>query len=236
LKVGQDDQAQGILRQIRAGADVEALLASLTFDDHAGSKVTASKSTLPASYEYPFDSRMPAYLTEAKNPYLASILYERVYLATPRSRRSRDQQGVGDLPQMYHAPYHVVDLVDPKIESVRAAPWTRVTTDDGLVRQLLRLYFLLEYSFTACFHKDLFLEDMISGRRRFCSPALVNAVLAAASVSFLGIVSVGKMLIAASTAIVECPTERSIGVHGLLHINSWPKRNVCWSWSVRKGS
>jgi hypothetical protein len=46
---------------------------------------------------------------------------------------------------------------------------------------LLELYFLHGYHFFTFFHKDLFLKDLKSGERRFCSPLLVNAILASAT-------------------------------------------------------
>lgn len=183
LKVGQDDSAQGILRQIRSGADVEALLANLNYDEHTKAGTVAAKTETPTTYEYPYEPRMPAALTGSKNPYLASILYEKVYLATPRNRQSRSRSSLAELPQMYHTPYHAVEMVDPRIDMVRAAPWTTVTPDNGLVQQLLRLYFVFVYPCAPCFHKDFFLEDLIAGRARFCSPLLLHTILAAASVS-----------------------------------------------------
>lgn len=50
---------------------------------------------------------------------------------------------------------------------------------------LFTLDFMFEYPFHPFFQKDLFIDDMLNGRRRFCSPLLVNAVLAAAWVYFL---------------------------------------------------
>lgn len=49
---------------------------------------------------------------------------------------------------------------------------------------LLKLYFQYEHQFLSFFHKDLFLDDMLSGSTTFCSELLVNAVLALACVRF----------------------------------------------------
>ena len=56
--------------------------------------------------------------------------------------------------------------------------WTRVTTDRDLVEHLMSLYFCWEYSIFASLSRLHFLSDFQSGYRRFCSPLLVNAVLA----------------------------------------------------------
>ncbi len=59
-----------------------------------------------------------------------------------------------------------------------AGSWTRVTEDDGLVLHLLALYFCWEYPTFASLSKDHFLTDFQNGRQRYCSPILVNALLA----------------------------------------------------------
>ncbi|KAJ9651204.1 hypothetical protein H2198_009506 [Neophaeococcomyces mojaviensis] len=58
------------------------------------------------------------------------------------------------------------------------AAWTNVTTNSSLVQHLLALYFCWEYPTFASLSKEHFLVDYISGRRRFCSSLLVNAILA----------------------------------------------------------
>lgn len=85
---------------------------------------------------------------------------------------------------MFLVPYHTVELADPKLESADVAKWTAVTPDNLLLRRLLEIYFIFEFPFHPFFHKDLFLDDLLSGDLRFCSPLLVNAVLAAAWVGF----------------------------------------------------
>lgn len=58
------------------------------------------------------------------------------------------------------------------------AAWTNVTTNDLLVQHLLGLYFCWEYPTFASLSKEHFLVDYNAGRHRFCSPLLVNALLA----------------------------------------------------------
>jgi hypothetical protein len=58
-----------------------------------------------------------------------------------------------------------------------------VSSNDLLLRKLLESYFMFQYPWEFIFQKDYFLEDMVSGSTRFCSPILVNALLAKACVS-----------------------------------------------------
>lgn len=57
-----------------------------------------------------------------------------------------------------------------------------MTTDDALVSRLLSLYFQFEYIRARPFQKALFLDDLVQGKTDFCSPLLVNCILANAAV------------------------------------------------------
>ncbi len=59
--------------------------------------------------------------------------------------------------------------------------WTRVTQDAELVGHLMGLYFCWLHPFYTLFSKECFLHDMARGRTKYCSPLLVNALLALAS-------------------------------------------------------
>lgn len=56
--------------------------------------------------------------------------------------------------------------------------WTGITGDTTLVQHLLALYFCWEYPTFASLSKEHFLRDFREGRQRYCSPILVNALLA----------------------------------------------------------
>ncbi|KAK8074347.1 Nitrogen assimilation transcription factor nit-4 [Apiospora phragmitis] len=77
---------------------------------------------------------------------------------------------------------HGVDQIFAPIQSpeMKVPPdtWTNVTTDTNLVQHLLALYFCWEYPTFASLSKEHFLKDFLDGRHRYCSPILVNALLA----------------------------------------------------------
>jgi hypothetical protein len=68
-------------------------------------------------------------------------------------------------------------LNEPELRSP-AGSWTNITADVNLVLHLLALYFCWEYPTFASLSKEHFLRDFQSGRHRYCSPILVNALLA----------------------------------------------------------
>ncbi|KAH9876317.1 hypothetical protein J1614_004196 [Plenodomus biglobosus] len=56
--------------------------------------------------------------------------------------------------------------------------WTNVTNDLGFVKELFNLYFTWSHSFYIIFSRECFYKDFESGRDKYCSPLLVNAICA----------------------------------------------------------
>ncbi|PSR84446.1 fungal-specific transcription factor domain-domain-containing protein [Coniella lustricola] len=69
-------------------------------------------------------------------------------------------------------------LTDLTEVHVPATTWTSISADRAFVQHLLMLYFCWEYPTFASLSKEHFLKDFQAGRPRFCSPMLVNAILA----------------------------------------------------------
>ena len=69
----------------------------------------------------------------------------------------------------------------PLLNQEKVAIWTSVTGDGDLVDHLLRLYFCWSHPYYSFFSEAAFLSDMAAGRNKYCSPMLVNAILAHAS-------------------------------------------------------
>lgn len=68
---------------------------------------------------------------------------------------------------------------------VPAKPWTSVSTDPDIVSHLVSLWLTWDYPFHAFLDREVFLKHMRAGdlNSEFCSPFLVNALLAVACVS-----------------------------------------------------
>lgn len=62
----------------------------------------------------------------------------------------------------------------------RTGDWTTVTKDADLIGHLMELYFCWSHPFYALFNKQAFLSDLASGRTKYCSSLLVNAILSLA--------------------------------------------------------
>lgn len=181
LRFRPQRESAEILNRLRAGGDVESLVRYVKSGD-----LLLQLSTEPETrhrYHLGKYLRIPAFLKTPNNPYLTSLVYKSNF--NPTYMRESDR-GAGAIERlrMYDTPYHTVQMVDPRLNTVEPSKWTAVISDDVLLRKLLETYFIYEYPSFPFFHKDCFLDDMATGRTRFCSSLLVNCVLATACVSF----------------------------------------------------
>ncbi|OKL57428.1 hypothetical protein UA08_07042 [Talaromyces atroroseus] len=90
-----------------------------------------------------------------------------------RNVRARDMGSIMDIQR----------LSDIPIFKVPAKPWTTVTDDDDLVSHLVSLWFTWSNPFENYVHRESFIKDMQAAQLdcNYCSPFLVNAILAEAS-------------------------------------------------------
>ena len=70
--------------------------------------------------------------------------------------------------------------VKPVIASDQIGTWTMATTDGELVKHLLSLYFAWSHPFYTLFPEEVFWYGLSNKKPKYCSPMLVNAMLALA--------------------------------------------------------
>lgn len=107
--------------------------------------------------------------------------------STPELKSAiEDFQNLDEIPRSASRPR----LDDQKqsemvIFEVPSTPWTKVTNDDQFVSRLISLWFTWAHPYLNWIDRDLFIRDMLSGDTdaKFCSPFLVNVILADACVS-----------------------------------------------------
>lgn len=144
-------------------------------------------------YDFPYRAAMPLAIKRSNNPYLGSLMYEAVYTEShlrqegdaedPYQRRQDELQELSkQYPPQYLRPYHAAKLVDSRLDAVDVTRWTRIISDNELLVAILSAYLMQEYPGLTVLHKDTFLRAMVDGDRRFCSPLLVNALMAEACV------------------------------------------------------
>ncbi|KAF3908006.1 hypothetical protein ABW21_db0200100 [Orbilia brochopaga] len=80
---------------------------------------------------------------------------------------------------------YIGNIVQISVPFVPSQPWTSITQNDEFVSHLVQLFFTWEAPIYDIIDKDLFVADMRSGNLEnslYCSPLLVNTVLATASI------------------------------------------------------
>jgi hypothetical protein len=171
-----------IVRRVRAGVTIDEIVRHV----HSGDLLLQLSVSPERRYHYSLGHvlNIPDFLRAASSRYTTSLVYRKSF--DPKWHWSSPPElppNVADYRALYEAPFHAAEMVDADIDAAEPSKWTSVSADDELLRALLKSYFMHEYLFFPLLHKDAFLQDMISGRRRFCSSLLVNAVLAASCVS-----------------------------------------------------
>lgn len=184
LKDMTEKDGVNILRRIRAGDDIVAIL-----NQAKDGNLLMQLSLMPEThrrYKLPYTVDMPEFIISSGSPYLDTLLYH-----TPPSTHERssllthdDSEGTGSSKDMYLMPYHAAEVADPLILEITADRWTTVISNNKLLRELLNNFLLHVYPIYYFFPKDLFLQDMANQRDQFCSPLLVNAVLAISYLSY----------------------------------------------------
>ena len=69
-----------------------------------------------------------------------------------------------------------------RLDSVKPSLYTKVSQNDKLMRTLLHDFLIFGYDWAVVFQLNDFLDDMLAHKYDFCSPLLVNIVLAYATV------------------------------------------------------
>ncbi|KAJ5552593.1 hypothetical protein N7494_001971 [Penicillium frequentans] len=114
----------------------------------------------------------------------------KLYLAGSLDQSNADnappkrQESVGSSASTPRNVMDVKRICDTPIYAVPAQPWTSVSSDDALVSHLISLHFTWNGITSNWIDRDLFLRDMRSGNvdAKFCSPLLVNSILAMACI------------------------------------------------------
>jgi hypothetical protein len=184
LQYRPEAEAAAIFRRIREGDEIESIARHVEAG-HLLMQLHVDSETRNR-FEVPFGSEMPAFLNDPRNPYLQSLLHKAILSPSGlQLRQAGNTASKGKRTAHYLEPYQAATIVDARLDTVKPSLWTRVSDNDASMRKLLRLYFHYEYEWLSFFHKDHFLDDMLSGSEMFCSSLLVNAVLAVACVCTL---------------------------------------------------
>jgi hypothetical protein len=107
-----------------------------------------------------------------------SLLLGKPSLAGGESRHFGHTSGLGLVPEDENytgSGIYIVSRAGKKEYNIKT--WTSITQDIQFVERLLDLYFQWSHPFYVVFSRECFYRDFYSGRKKYCSPLLVNAIL-----------------------------------------------------------
>lgn len=168
LRTEPQHVAQDILRKIRDGLDVRAVLDQLNSADIDGTEDMIDV----------FDLSDPT-ITSHNVPI-------KRHEGTSASTIANSHQMIPDgYVDTLMPPGLVASVMSPSDEVWPgvAQRWTRLTNNDELVAHLIHMYYEHQQWVCDFNNRHLFLEDFSSGETNMCSELLVNAILANACVS-----------------------------------------------------
>ncbi|KAI9829121.1 MAG: hypothetical protein M1832_000144 [Thelocarpon impressellum] len=155
LRSSTDDEVSDIISHIRSDESLENLVDSLKAKGEANA--AGGWRTGPQSLE--------GHLEDIKGTPIINASGETRYFGKTSS--------LGMVP---------TDDRSPTRSDLPNEPWTRVTGNAEFVGHLMALYFCWQHPSYVFFSKECFLYDMALARTKYCSPLLVNAVLASGCV------------------------------------------------------
>jgi hypothetical protein len=93
-----------------------------------------------------------------------------------------------------HLPAPPPKYCDERLAMLDMSMWTTVPISNDLAAAAISLYLQIDHPLLGFFDADVFLEDLLAGRPRYCSTLLVSALLFWALVSHL-------------LKLIDCPTK-----------------------------
>lgn len=68
-------------------------------------------------------------------------------------------------------------LIDNRLRQIDIVRWIKVPISNDLAARVISLYFEIDYPVLPLFDADLFIDDLVNLRTRFCSPLLIISLL-----------------------------------------------------------
>ncbi|KAK8013760.1 hypothetical protein PG991_009353 [Apiospora marii] len=196
LRSKPEDEAIVILQRLRASGDVQSIL------DHvkAGYLLTNSRGVGTKANAYVPFSPCP----NTREEVMFGSDHSNAYPFLPPLEETQSALGAKMRNILYSNPdeddwatvnkvenaRHVDrarELLDDRFLQINASDWTSVAASDTTVRNLISLYLSWDHATMRLFYEELFLDQMSTGKRDYCSPVFVNALLAAATLNYSAI-------------------------------------------------
>ncbi|KAI0127424.1 hypothetical protein BJ170DRAFT_694222 [Xylariales sp. AK1849] len=191
LKDRPESDANVILERLRSGTEIHSLISFIKEGDLVGELQKSSvASVLPQEH----------HSTEV----MLNINHPQAYPPLPPLNKSSAQLGLKEKNILNLDPEEEDSVAaeevlnakslerphryyDDRLREVDASRWTKVTNQNVVVANLLSLYLSWDHATLRTLDEDYFLDQISTGGTDYCSPLLVNAMLAAASLNYAAI-------------------------------------------------
>ncbi|KAL5443307.1 hypothetical protein PMIN05_003715 [Paraphaeosphaeria minitans] len=166
-----NDSAHFLLHTIRTlpEADVHELIQHIRKDQSVDVAALADTWRKTAVLSSPTPIGEPQLLESE----LSMLLGKPAMTRTGESRYFGHTSNMSLVPEDESYTHPLAPTAEPK-----SPTWTTVTSDLSFAERLLDLYFRWSHSFYVVFSRECFYKDFRSGRQKYCSALLVNAMLA----------------------------------------------------------
>lgn len=100
-------------------------------------------------------------------------------------------------------PLELGEFCDKRLEQLQIGAWIATSIPNSVAASLISLYLRIDHAVLGIFDADLFLDDLIARRHRFCSPLLVSSILVWAYVS-------NAPLLIPTVLVLTCPSSARV--------------------------
>ena len=177
-----EEEALGIFNQVRRGTDPNSILSNVKDGD-----LILQLGQLPAT-QHPYE-RFLCLRHPLAYPVLVPLYDTSAAAAVDLGRRKESTVVPSETSRLIQADANESDgtlgllqypdrLYDHRLLQVDAKRWTVVTNDDILVANILSLYLSWVHTNSRICDEGCFLDQLVAGGKDYCSPLLVNALLA----------------------------------------------------------
>ncbi|UPK90465.1 hypothetical protein LCI18_001400 [Fusarium solani-melongenae] len=181
MKSVSERQALDILRVIRSHDDIKDVM-SIVQASHGSERHQASPERLPIStrhtrLEHELMSTNPVAFPPLRSAE-SDILNESSSSAVESSARfDPEETNSFDTYASLANPSHVTPPPDRRLAKLDMSFWTAVPIPNDLAAKVLLLYLETDHPLLGTFDPDLFLDDLANCRSRYCTSALVSALM-----------------------------------------------------------
>lgn len=179
-----DEEALGIIRHLRSNPNLASAICFADSRQTSFDRAVYSKSAFQSN-----DHEPSMRSSQSMEPSLATMYPLSYPTLTPIDVQHASvlkHKPFGNSPTSqtgYPTSLHDNQYCDTRLNNLQISNWTTVQVSNEFAAQVLSLYLTRDHPCMPFFDSELFLDDLVNQKTRYCSSFLVNAVLCLGCVS-----------------------------------------------------